>query len=1472
MADTDLMTLGFGFNSSKAISGISSIETALGRLETKHTAVKKAFEEGFNFNSSSLSDFSTIINSISQNSKNLSNVASSFKNIAATLPKLSGEKLSPISDETVARMHEFSLAGTAAGNSVRQMVGREFVTQMTVARQELGKLNAALLHVAKSGRAVREALAGIPGMLNRLSGEKVKVITPEAIESMRQYGNEVRAAAAEIKSLQGFTGQIRRSAGGVSTFQAASSGATSAVRSLGGELLNIATMSSLPMFFRNAAREATMFGAELAQIESLTLNFSADKLRQGLLALPSAFGDARKNANALYYAYSSGVEGSEKELVDFTAQMAKLSQVIRANQTDTVNAVTSAFNAYNLSVKNAAEVSDIFYGIVKRGKAEGNELASSLGQVIPTAATAGVSLNELGASVTSLTKVMNTRNAITYLNNMLSKLIKPTKESRLEAKKLGIELGLDALQAKGFSGMMQELREKTLGNRESLLRIFPDLRGQRAALQLLNKGWGDFQSQLQFFNNKAGITDLAFEKLNHSIEYQLSILPQTFGKIKIAAGEVMASILTLGGALEPVLRMFNNMSPAGQKVVGALTLLGAVYGLLKAKTFLFTTVQKSEIRHQQLLAALRGKEIAQRSAVTAAVTAETAAVTAETAARSRQAKVQKLQMFLEARNERSIAAISLYQEAKASYTAAKASGTLQQQQLALQNLRIATNNMIKEENKTLLLQNRILKTNTAIKAANGEAGIAAVTAETAAKARLAKAQKLQSLLEARNKKVRLASFALDEARTTYERYKSPTVDTEVQQRALYKFRRAEAEFLRQENKALLLQNRILQLNTGLRKDNVRAGFAAGMFGKKGFGGGFSSGIKGGFDVLTSAWGAERSTAALRQIVMMRRGLAAFGKAAGFLFGLVLKIFTPLNIIIFGATAAAVGLLDVLTSEAKGLPDNAGLWETWKGKIANSRLISTIGEKIEDFFTGSLTEAKRLSDFLDNVKDAKLKVKSMDSLGSDLTAAFTIAARNSESFTTQQELLMKNYQSALEHLNSQSMSKNVAEWKKAKENLKSFGDLGSFNWNKEIEAANKKFGTKLKGGRSGIENRYKDLAFKARQSELNANEQKELDAIVSIRKKTQKFPEGYLKLKEAAEEAEGKISPALEAFRRNGESLISFFVRQRELFGSIEAAVEAQRFAMMKPEEKMKKQDEYIAEYKKTLQTAIANGNAEQALGAVKDVMSTYTKMMKVLERSAKEMKRFASTLANDSMESMLKAVEDPQKKIKILMKRSKKLMKESGFSWDLGVPKGLDNAGLERSYSNAKKSIELQIRSLQVEIDTRKKLADAEKRANENTIKLIKSMNKFKEASIGVDAFSIEAVQLRSRRYERMPEFTPVSTAGAGLQSSQEKERALYEKLSQLADVFKMTAEDRQKQSEGQRGKYEEELKSFMAEQNKNAKDLENTINTKIKEILKKGEEIQQRLGTLISHSQKTADNTGRSAAAVSQINTVTIG
>jgi TP901 family phage tail tape measure protein len=1440
----DIFALGFSIDNKQAAAGIVELANSLLALEGNYNKVKNLFEHGFDLRTDgSVNQFSQLVKNISESSSGVRDLSGAFKSIAGVLPKLSAEKVMPINEDSVNKMTEFSLAGTAASNSLKQFVDGEFIRRVQEGRKELGAFNAALLQISQNAREAKTHLTAIPGMLNKLRGDNIKPVSKESLErlnklaavgekagsvivnliphdlpiltentaakflilatnikiatenskeakkafdglksvlpkisaktiqpvteqtiqSMRDYAAAVNAAAQEVSHIRNSVTGINLSKRSLSDFGTETVKVGSRAKSLGSELLSIATTTSLPMFFRNAAKEAVNFGAELAQIESLTLNFSADKLRQGLLALPSAFGDARKNANALYYAYSSGVEGTEEDLIKFTGQISKLSQVIRANQTDTVSAVTSAFNAYNLSVKDAAEVSDLFYAIVKRGRAEGNELATGLGQVIPTAATAGLSLNEMGASITSLTKVMNTRNAITYFNNALSKLIKPTKESRLEAKKLGIELGLDALRAKGFSAMMEELRQKTLGNQEALLRIFPDLRGQRAALQLLNKGWGDFQSQLAFFEKKAGVADQAFEKLNESIEYQLSILPQTFGKIKIAAGEVMTGVLTLGGALEPVLRAFNNMGVTGQRIVGTFALIAAGYGLLRAKSFLMTSVQSVEIRHQQVLSALRQKEVAERGAVTVAVNSENVA----------KQRAGSLAVMLNNFGKSQVG--TEYALAQARYASAIASGR-----------------------------------------------VAAITK---------------------------AQLALDKTREIF-------------------VKKENMSFI-QKNKLLLLENQLLTQNTALKLANMKAGAGASVFGAKGFSGGFKG--AGGFDALTAMFTLNGVTSAKRALVMFRRGLFSFGKVLAGTLGVVSKIFNPLTILLAGA----VGFIDILYSKG----------DSYKEKVGNST-IGKIGNAIYDFFTGAITEAEHLSKFLDDKRDAKLYAKNLRDIAKGISAPFVIAADNVDSFKTQFETLNQNTKRAFDALNSAKMSDMIREYNKVTEQIKSFGDIEVPNWTKIIKEANQKFGTDFKFDDVNTPSKRALLLGQAGQTASNTTGKlkehaiKELDALNYIDKAVRKFGESskkldLAKLKEKAEELSGKITPALDAHRRAGESLVTFWSRQKALILGIKGLIEQQRFAMMKPAEQMKKQAEYIENYKKEYEHSLRENNGESASRAMKNILSTYSSMLKKLDNSIKDLKRFSETLGKDSFDALLKSFDTPAKKIKALNKRAETLFGESGVLWSGGkfsIP-SLDNEKLKSSYAKAKSAIELQIMAVQDDINSKKSLAEAEKQANAKTVELIRSFSKFSAtATEAVDAFSIDAIKLQSRRFSAVPKFEQRETAQAGLQGAQTKLSELYAKMSQLAESFKQVADSRRQQTESQRGSLASEFENYMNTVMESSQKAADKQVEAINKLIQDAKKIEEKFGRVEEHSKRTADNTGKTAKVVGNLSTVMIG
>ena len=350
-----------------------------------------------------------------------------------------------------------------------------------------------------------------------------------------------------------------------------------------------------------ATRSFQELGIQLAYIKSIALDIDIEKVKIGLENISPVLGKTAKNAEALYYAYSSGVRGTEESLVEFTEIAAKTALLTRSETRPMVDAMTAAMNAYGISASNASIVSNNLFKIIKFGKASGEQLANSFGQVSPTARTLGVSLEELGASIASLTKVQPTRVAITSLNNMLSKMMKPTKESAKAMRDLGIDMSFSAIHSKGFAKVMQEVHDKLNGNIEALKNIFPDLRGQRAAMYLLGQGWNDFSQQIRNFSSDTDAIGEAFEQFINNANVQLSMIPETIEKIKQKMGEMTTQIITLGGALTPVIRSFNEMGDSTKKWIAVISEGIAVIYAYKGIMLTLHTLQALNIKTNKTL-------------------------------------------------------------------------------------------------------------------------------------------------------------------------------------------------------------------------------------------------------------------------------------------------------------------------------------------------------------------------------------------------------------------------------------------------------------------------------------------------------------------------------------------------------------------------------------------------------------------------------------------------------------------------------------------------------------------------------------------------------------------------------------------------------------------------------------------------------------------------------------------------------
>lgn len=354
--------------------------------------------------------------------------------------------------------------------------------------------------------------------------------------------------------------------------------------------------ASVISYMKMATAQSIAFNRELYNIKSIARELNLDKVRNQLIGLDSRLGYAADNAGAFYFAYSAGVRGSEKELVNFTGEVGKLSQAIVSGQIPTMDAVTSVMNAYGLKASEVTEVTDMFFQVVKQGKTTGSALANSIGAISGVSANAGISINDLGNAIAVLTTTMPTERAITSLSAMITAFIKPTDAAKEAAQKYGIELSAAALKAKGLSGILAEMNQKVGTNTEAIAEIVPSIEGMRAAVALAGGQYKMFADNIEIFANKGGSAAQAFTAQANNLDKQITSIPVTLNKINNEVGETVKSVLTLNGVLTPAIAAFNSMDTETIKLVANITAVVGGIVLLKGAMATINTI--SSIRQK----------------------------------------------------------------------------------------------------------------------------------------------------------------------------------------------------------------------------------------------------------------------------------------------------------------------------------------------------------------------------------------------------------------------------------------------------------------------------------------------------------------------------------------------------------------------------------------------------------------------------------------------------------------------------------------------------------------------------------------------------------------------------------------------------------------------------------------------------------------------------------------------------------
>lgn len=329
------------------------------------------------------------------------------------------------------------------------------------------------------------------------------------------------------------------------------------------------------------ASDATTSFAKVSTIaDSTVLSYSA--MEKGVTAASDKTGVAITDFNeALYQSLSAGVDSGKA--IGFTTDMVKLAKGGFTDTAKAVDVVTSVLNAYGLSADEATSISDKLIKTQNIGKTTVDELASSLGRVIPTAKAVNVDMDNVSTAMAILTKRgIQTAEATTYYNSMLNELGKSGTTADKALRDVAGK-GFKDLVAEGkpVTEILQMVDDYAKQNGLSLSDMFGSMEAGKAALSIMSDGGKEYNEVLKEMQSSAGTTQQAFEKMDSTPAAKMQKELNRLKNTGIKTGQQLLPLVTdamkaVGNLAEGFGKLPKKQQGAIVKTVGFAAALGPV--------------------------------------------------------------------------------------------------------------------------------------------------------------------------------------------------------------------------------------------------------------------------------------------------------------------------------------------------------------------------------------------------------------------------------------------------------------------------------------------------------------------------------------------------------------------------------------------------------------------------------------------------------------------------------------------------------------------------------------------------------------------------------------------------------------------------------------------------------------------------------------------------------------------------------
>lgn len=448
-------------------------------------------------------------------------------------------------DEISSKFNEMTQSGERALEA--------FENTGTAADGALSKVSRTAAQTAKSTDAAADSvddLSSAIGDYEKATGQAANstgVLSEKTTETEKNLDEAAEAARKASEEVEKF-GDKSEETGKQS--EESSKKSRDGIKELQGVLASAgiaATLNEIKNGFFDCSEAAAQFETSTAMVATIadTSQKSLSSISKEVRGYSNETGEAASDmAEATYQAISASINTADAAA--FAGTATKLAVGGFTSATTAVDVLTTAINAYGLAASDATQLSDYLITTQNLGKTSVDQLAQSVGKVIPLASAYNVQMDNLSSAYAVLTaNGIATAESGTYLKSMLNEL-GDTGSGVSEVLLNSTGKTFAQLMEQGYSlgDVMAMLGNAVDGDSTAFNALWNSTEAGIGALSLFNAGADKYNSVLESMRTSAGATEKAYSTMADTTDKSKQRMENAFNNLKISVGDVLNPALT----------------------------------------------------------------------------------------------------------------------------------------------------------------------------------------------------------------------------------------------------------------------------------------------------------------------------------------------------------------------------------------------------------------------------------------------------------------------------------------------------------------------------------------------------------------------------------------------------------------------------------------------------------------------------------------------------------------------------------------------------------------------------------------------------------------------------------------------------------------------------------------------------------------------------------------------------------------